>query len=91
MYTEWYVMHERRPTLSMSVWGPGPWESTLVQKASALKVRPGIEKGADVGPLISPEALKRAKDIIASAEQEVRCSSLCAAFLSCDLVQNPDR
>ena len=65
----------------MSLRGPGPWESTLVQKASALNVRPGIEKGADVGPLISPEALKRAEDIIASAEQEVFVQSFyCLAW-----------
>lgn len=57
------------------VGGIGPWKDALVEKAEKLKVLPGDQPGADVGPLISPEAKKRCEDLITSAEQDVRCHS----------------
>ena len=36
----------------------------LVEKAKALKISAGVEKDADFGPMISPEAKKRAISII---------------------------
>jgi len=43
------------------------WIPELVPKAKALKVSAGHEAGADVGPLISPEAKKRVTDIVKRA------------------------
>ncbi|KDR85348.1 hypothetical protein GALMADRAFT_234171 [Galerina marginata CBS 339.88] len=48
-----------------SVWLPG-----LVERAQALKVNGGFEKGADLGPLISPGAKDRVTKLISSAEDE---------------------
>eukprot|EP01089_Gocevia_fonbrunei_P021531 TRINITY_DN83_c0_g1_i2.p1 TRINITY_DN83_c0_g1~~TRINITY_DN83_c0_g1_i2.p1 ORF type:complete len:404 (-),score=136.35 TRINITY_DN83_c0_g1_i2:11-1222(-) len=46
------------------------WVPELVEKAKALKINGGFEAGADLGPMISPEALQRAEQIIASGEKE---------------------
>lgn len=46
------------------------WIPELVDMAKDLKVNEGFQKGADVGPMISPKALKRAEDIIATTEKE---------------------
>lgn len=40
-------------------------ESGLAERAKKLKVNAGKEPGADVGPLISPEAKERAERLIA--------------------------
>nr|KAG5693937.1 hypothetical protein BaRGS_008206 [Batillaria attramentaria] len=40
------------------------WIPELVERAKKLKVSAGNEKGADLGPLISPEAKKRVCDLI---------------------------
>lgn len=53
------------------VGGIEPWKASLIEKASKLKVAPGYKEGADVGPLISPEARQRCIDLITSAEQDV--------------------
>ena len=53
------------------VGGIEPWKDSLIEKASKLKVAPGQEEGADVGPLISPEARQRCIDLISSAEKDV--------------------
>mmetsp|Transcript_2906 Transcript_2906/g.8504 ORF Transcript_2906/g.8504 Transcript_2906/m.8504 type:complete len:547 (-) Transcript_2906:568-2208(-) len=52
------------------VGGIDPWRNALVAKAKGLKVNAGHEAGADVGPLISPEAKKRVEDLIQSAVDE---------------------
>jgi malonate-semialdehyde dehydrogenase (acetylating)/methylmalonate-semialdehyde dehydrogenase len=46
------------------------WLPEIIEKAKKLKVGPGMEPGVDVGPMISPAALKRAKDIISAGERE---------------------
>ena len=40
------------------------WIPEIAERAAALKVGPGTEEGVDVGPMISPAALARAKDLI---------------------------
>lgn len=40
------------------------WIPELVERAKALKVSAGKEKGADLGPLISPEAKQRVCDLV---------------------------
>lgn len=66
------------------VGGIEPWKDSLIEKASKLKVAPGQEEGADVGPLISPEARQRCIDLITSAEKDVSssyyCQSHCTLF-----------
>ena len=57
------------------VGGIEPWKESLIEKAKKLKVAPGQQEGADVGPLISPEARQRCIDLITSAEKDV--SFLC--------------
>ncbi|XP_025103394.1 probable methylmalonate-semialdehyde dehydrogenase [acylating], mitochondrial [Pomacea canaliculata] len=42
------------------------WIPELVERAKKLKVTAGTEKGADLGPLISPEAKKRVCDLVQS-------------------------
>eukprot|EP00755_Sulcionema_specki_P004587 Sspe_Gene.4591::Locus_1505_Transcript_1_1_Confidence_1.000_Length_1758::g.4591::m.4591/K00140/mmsA, iolA, ALDH6A1; malonate-semialdehyde dehydrogenase (acetylating) / methylmalonate-semialdehyde dehydrogenase len=42
----------------------------VVAKASELKVGPGMAKGSDLGPMITPMAKQRAIDIIGSAEEQ---------------------
>lgn len=41
----------------------------LVQKASALRVSPSLEKGAEMGPLISALHLARVRDFVAQGEK----------------------
>ena len=42
------------------------WVAELVEKAAALKVDAGHEDGAEVGPMISPQALARAEGLVAA-------------------------
>lgn len=46
------------------------WIPEIVEKAKKLKVTEGTVPGADLGPLITPEAKKRAIDIITTSEKE---------------------
>lgn len=46
------------------------WLPDLVAKAKQLKVSAGWESGADLGPLISPQAKKRVIGLIESAKKE---------------------
>lgn len=46
------------------------WAPEIAERAKELKMNGGFEEGADLGPVISPEAKKRIEDLIASAEQE---------------------
>ncbi|XP_067682553.1 probable methylmalonate-semialdehyde/malonate-semialdehyde dehydrogenase [acylating], mitochondrial [Haliotis asinina] len=46
------------------------WIPELVERAKKLKVNAGHEPGADLGPLISPEAKKRVIDLVESGVKE---------------------
>ncbi|EIW86856.1 methylmalonate-semialdehyde dehydrogenase [Coniophora puteana RWD-64-598 SS2] len=46
------------------------WLPELVERAKTLQVNGGFEKGADLGPLISPAAKKRVSGLIQSAADE---------------------
>lgn len=46
------------------------WLPELVERAKALKVSEGFQEGADLGPMITPQALKRAEDLIQSGVDE---------------------
>lgn len=46
------------------------WVPELVERAKQLKVDGGFSEGADLGPLISPEARERIEGVISSAEKE---------------------
>lgn len=46
------------------------WLPALVDRAKKLQINGGFEPEADLGPLVSPESLKRVEDLIASAEAE---------------------
>ncbi|KAF1981346.1 Methylmalonate-semialdehyde dehydrogenase [Aulographum hederae CBS 113979] len=46
------------------------WVADIAERAKSLSVNGGFEEGADLGPVISPEAKKRIEDVIASAEKE---------------------
>ncbi|XP_046366163.1 probable methylmalonate-semialdehyde dehydrogenase [acylating], mitochondrial [Haliotis rufescens] len=46
------------------------WIPELVERARKLKVNAGHEPGADLGPLISPEAKKRVVDLVESGVNE---------------------
>lgn len=46
------------------------WIPEIVEKAKKLKISQGEEKGADLGPLISPQAKQRVEDLIGSATKE---------------------
>lgn len=46
------------------------WLPELIERAKKLKVNQGFEKGADLGPVISPAAKSRITSLIASAEEE---------------------
>lgn len=46
------------------------WLPDLVEKTKALKVGPGLTKGSDLGPVITPESKKRILDLINSAEKD---------------------
>lgn len=46
------------------------WVPEIAERAKDLSMNGGFEEGADLGPVISPEAKKRIEDIITSAEKE---------------------
>ena len=46
------------------------WASEIGERAKALSMNGGFEEGADLGPVISPQAKERIEGIIASAEKE---------------------
>lgn len=46
------------------------WVPEIAERAKSLSVNGGFEEGADLGPVISPEAKKRIEDVITSAEEE---------------------
>lgn len=46
------------------------WLPDLVERARRLQINGGFEPGAELGPLVSVESLKRVEDLIASAEAE---------------------
>ncbi|KAJ5661378.1 methylmalonate-semialdehyde dehydrogenase [Penicillium longicatenatum] len=50
--------------------GTDQWLPALVDRAKKLQINGGFEPEADLGPLVSPESLKRVEDLIASAEAE---------------------
>jgi len=46
------------------------WLPELAERAKQLNVNGGFEEGADLGPVISPQAKQRIEDLITSAEKE---------------------
>ena len=46
------------------------WLPEIAERAKQLNVNGGFEEGADLGPLISPQAIERIESIITSAEEE---------------------
>lgn len=46
------------------------WVSEIAEKAKQLSVNGGFEEGADMGPVISPQAKERIEELITSAEKE---------------------
>ena len=46
------------------------WLPEIAERAKNLNVNGGFEEGADLGPVISPEAKKRIESLITSAEEE---------------------
>ncbi|KAJ3121552.1 Methylmalonate-semialdehyde dehydrogenase [acylating] mitochondrial [Physocladia obscura] len=46
------------------------WLPELVERAKALKVSSGLDETADLGPMITPEAKRRAEDLIQSGIDE---------------------
>lgn len=46
------------------------WIPELAERAKSLSMNGGFEEGAELGPVISPQAKKRIEDIIATAEKE---------------------
>ncbi|KAF2460047.1 methylmalonate-semialdehyde dehydrogenase mitochondrial precursor [Lineolata rhizophorae] len=46
------------------------WVGEIADRAKQLSVNGGFEDGADLGPVISPQAKQRIEDLIASAEEE---------------------
>nr|OQO27573.1 Methylmalonate-semialdehyde dehydrogenase [acylating], mitochondrial [Rachicladosporium sp. CCFEE 5018] len=46
------------------------WAPQIAERAKALSMNGGFEKGADLGPVISPQAKERIEGLIASAEKE---------------------
>ena len=46
------------------------WLPELVERAKALKVSSGFTEGADLGPMITKQALTRAENLIQSAVDE---------------------
>ncbi|KAJ2863818.1 hypothetical protein GGI22_001864, partial [Coemansia erecta] len=63
---------QRCMALSVAVFvgASGDWVSEIVARARDLKVNGGFEADADLGPMISPEALARAKALIQAAADE---------------------
>lgn len=48
----------------------GDWVPEIAARARSLKVNGGMEEGADLGPMISPQALQRAEGLIQSAQDQ---------------------
>lgn len=46
------------------------WAPEIAERAKELSMNGGFEEGADLGPVISPQAKKRIEDLIATAEKE---------------------
>ncbi|KAK4550379.1 hypothetical protein LTR36_003346 [Oleoguttula mirabilis] len=46
------------------------WAPELAERAKELSMNGGFEEGADLGPVISPQARERIENLIASAEKE---------------------
>lgn len=46
------------------------WLSDLAEKAKGLNINGGFEEGADLGPLISPQARERIEALVTTAEEE---------------------
>ncbi|KAL9069955.1 MAG: hypothetical protein Q9157_005986 [Trypethelium eluteriae] len=46
------------------------WVSEIAERAKKLNVNGGFEEGADLGPVISPQAKERIEGLIASAQEE---------------------
>lgn len=46
------------------------WLPEIIEKSKNLKVGPGIQRDADLGPLVSPQALKRVVALIEKGEKE---------------------
>jgi malonate-semialdehyde dehydrogenase (acetylating)/methylmalonate-semialdehyde dehydrogenase len=46
------------------------WAPEIAERAKALSMNGGFEEGADLGPVISPQAKERIESLIASAEKE---------------------
>lgn len=46
------------------------WVPEIAERAKALSVNGGFEEGADLGPVISPQAKEKIEGLIASAEEE---------------------
>ncbi|GAM85985.1 hypothetical protein ANO11243_039950 [Dothideomycetidae sp. 11243] len=46
------------------------WVAEIAERAKALSVNGGFEEGADLGPVISPQAKERIEELITSAEKE---------------------
>lgn len=46
------------------------WAPEIAERAKALNLNGGFEQGADLGPVISPQAKERIESLIASAEKE---------------------
>lgn len=46
------------------------WVAEIAERAKNLSVNGGFEEGADLGPVISPQAKTRIEELIASAEEE---------------------
>lgn len=46
------------------------WAPELAERAKNLSMNGGFEEGADLGPVISPQAKKRIEDLIGTAEKE---------------------
>ncbi|KAJ2781200.1 hypothetical protein H4R18_003019 [Coemansia javaensis] len=63
---------QRCMALSVAVFvgGAQAWIDEVVDRARALRVDGGLEPGADVGPMITREALARAERLVQSASDE---------------------
>ncbi|KAJ2372523.1 hypothetical protein IW150_004078 [Coemansia sp. RSA 2607] len=63
---------QRCMALSVAVFvgSAGDWIPEIVERARKLRVDGGMEEGADLGPMISPQALQRASALIQSAADE---------------------
>lgn len=63
------------------------WIPEIVERAKQLKVNEGMQSGADLGPLISPEAKKRVLDLVQSGVDEgAKVSSSQYIFFACNFL-----